>query len=201
METVGHKVACVGASITYGQTLGNREEECYPAVLQRLLGSGYEVRNFGRSGAGIWHGGYAPYTITEEYKNAVAYGAEIIIVCLGTNDVIYPTDHHLEDELVSDYKSLLDDLTEHSPENAKVLLAKIPPVPCMFKDDDKPVQVINKAVEITANEFGAELLDFYEPFRTREGLFSDGVHPNKDGAELIAIMVYNRLKEIGAVLE
>ena len=95
MEAVIHKVACVGASITYGQTLGNREEECYPAVLLRLLGAGYEVRNFGRSGAGIWHGGYAPYTITDEYKKAVAYGAEIIIVCLGTNDVIYPIDHHL----------------------------------------------------------------------------------------------------------
>ena len=68
MEAVIHKVACVGASITYGQTLSNQEEECYPAVLQRLFGAGYEVRSFGRSSAGIWYEGYAPYTFTDEYK-------------------------------------------------------------------------------------------------------------------------------------
>lgn len=32
------KIACIGASITYGATIFNREENCYPAQLQKMLG-------------------------------------------------------------------------------------------------------------------------------------------------------------------
>ena len=40
------KVACVGNSVTYGYTLLEREKNCYPAQLARMLGDGYEVANF-----------------------------------------------------------------------------------------------------------------------------------------------------------
>ncbi|MEG2791940.1 MAG: sialate O-acetylesterase, partial [Odoribacter sp.] len=45
------KVACVGNSVTYGYLIPNREKDCYPAQLARMLGEGYEVVNFGKSGA------------------------------------------------------------------------------------------------------------------------------------------------------
>ena len=34
------KVACIGNSITYGSGIDNREQNSYPAQLQRMLGVG-----------------------------------------------------------------------------------------------------------------------------------------------------------------
>ena len=52
------RVACVGDSITYGLGLQARDAESYPVQLQKLLDGkfpgGYEVRNFGNSGRGIY---------------------------------------------------------------------------------------------------------------------------------------------------
>ena len=45
------KVACVGNSVTWGYGLTNREADCYPVQLQRMLGNKYDVRNFGHSGS------------------------------------------------------------------------------------------------------------------------------------------------------
>ena len=45
------RVACVGDSITYGAGVAGRETNSYSTVLGRMLGSKFEVRNFGRSGA------------------------------------------------------------------------------------------------------------------------------------------------------
>lgn len=41
------KVACVGDSLTEGHGSSNNSRYSYPAQLQRLLGRGYEVKNFG----------------------------------------------------------------------------------------------------------------------------------------------------------
>ena len=51
--TLGHgaiKVAAVGDSLTYGYGLENRREEAYPSVLLDLLGSHYQVSNYGKIG-------------------------------------------------------------------------------------------------------------------------------------------------------
>lgn len=44
------RVACIGNSITYGAGLQNPFRDSYPGVLEQLLGTGYDVRNFGISG-------------------------------------------------------------------------------------------------------------------------------------------------------
>ena len=43
------KLACIGDSITSGFTLLNPRRDSYPSLLQKMLGDGYEVRNFGDS--------------------------------------------------------------------------------------------------------------------------------------------------------
>src|ERR1044072_3757671 len=44
------RISCVGNSIPAGSRLANPKTEAYPAQLQQLLGSGYEVKNFGVGG-------------------------------------------------------------------------------------------------------------------------------------------------------
>ena len=55
------RVACIGNSITYGMKLENRERDAYPFQLQRMLGEGYEVGNFGKNGATLLRRGHRPY--------------------------------------------------------------------------------------------------------------------------------------------
>ena len=56
------KVACVGNSITEGVGTKSKKTESYPAVMQRIMGEKYEVKNFGYSGRTMLNKGDRPYT-------------------------------------------------------------------------------------------------------------------------------------------
>ncbi|NBP25408.1 MAG: hypothetical protein EBU81_12855, partial [Proteobacteria bacterium] len=79
------KVACVGDSITYGAGVEEREKNNYPKQLGELLGNRFEVRNFGRSGATLSRVGDLPYATTDEFKAALAWQPDMVILKLGTN--------------------------------------------------------------------------------------------------------------------
>src|SRR5258708_827771 len=92
------RVACVGDSITYGAGLSGRETNSYPAQLGRLLGAGYDTRNFGVSGATMLKHSDLPYMFRSEYTNALDFAPDIIVIMLGTND----SKHHGDGSLDSD---------------------------------------------------------------------------------------------------
>eukprot|EP00747_Dinoflagellata_sp_TGD_P132850 gnl/TRDRNA2_/TRDRNA2_175125_c1_seq9.p1 gnl/TRDRNA2_/TRDRNA2_175125_c1~~gnl/TRDRNA2_/TRDRNA2_175125_c1_seq9.p1 ORF type:complete len:275 (+),score=20.50 gnl/TRDRNA2_/TRDRNA2_175125_c1_seq9:47-871(+) len=95
------RVACIGDSITQGHTQGRSRKstippsKSYPSQLQKLLGNGYEVQNFGVSGARVLRKcGNIPakemrkhaYFLMEKYHEALAFLPDIAVVQLGTND-------------------------------------------------------------------------------------------------------------------
>src|SRR4051812_7771397 len=80
------KVACVGDSITFGAGIKDRDKNSYPAQLQGLLGSGYEVKNFGVSGATLLKEGDKPYWKEKAFEAAKKFEPNIVIIKLGTND-------------------------------------------------------------------------------------------------------------------
>lgn len=61
------KIACIGASITYGATVPDRDHNSYPGQLQSLLGSCFVVNNYGVSGTTLLKHGNLPYWKTKEY--------------------------------------------------------------------------------------------------------------------------------------
>ena len=190
-----YRVACVGDSITYGFGLKDIKEESYPSLLGRMMGPSYEVKNFGRSGAGLWKGGAFPYTSTIEYFRAVDYDADIYVICLGTNDLVQTID----DKFIKAFKEDLDSLVKTCEERSvpyQVFVSTIPPVPQLFKSgEDEPVRKLNKAIAAVVRERPwVGLIDLYKAFGNNESLFSDGVHPNAEGARLIAETVYKTFK-------
>ena len=80
------KVACIGNSITFGAGLSNQARDSYPAVLGQMLGSGYDVRNFGVSGTTVLSSGDSPYINTRVYKQVFDFQPDIIFIKFGTND-------------------------------------------------------------------------------------------------------------------
>jgi sialate O-acetylesterase len=102
------RIACVGNSITYGGGLADKANEAYPAVLQKKLGEGYEVGNFGKNGATLLRRAPNAYTETEEFKKALAFGPDIVIIDLGINDTGLKVWPFFKDDFTSDYIDLID---------------------------------------------------------------------------------------------
>lgn len=187
------KVACVGNSITYGFLVPEREKKAYPSRLQGMLGDGYEVRNFGKSGATLLEKGHRPYVAQQEYRDALAFCPDIVVIHLGVNDTDPRNWPNYKDEFEGDYLRLITSFRNVNPD-VRVILARLSPLNAKhkrFKSGTRDWRIeIQGAIERVAKESGAELIDFDEPLRDRQNLLPDGIHPDAKGAELIAKTVY-----------
>jgi lysophospholipase L1-like esterase len=54
-------------------------------------------------------------------------------------------------------------------------------------------QEIIPAIQQVANSMGLPLIDVYTPLVNHPEYFPDGVHPNSEGAQIIANTVYNAI--------
>src|ERR1700749_1965583 len=73
------RVACIGASTTYGGNIENREVNSFPAQLGTILGAKWDVQNFGEDGTGIIKKGSRPYWNTESFKAALLFLPDVVI--------------------------------------------------------------------------------------------------------------------------
>lgn len=187
------KVSCVGNSITYGMRLDDREQESYPAQLQEMLGDRYEVGNFGKSGATLLRHGHRPYFEQEEFRQAMAFAGDIVVIHLGINDTDPRNWPHFQDEFVGDYLALIDSLRSVNHQ-ARFLIARMTPIGSHHSRFISGTKTwhgqIQEAIETVAHAAGAELIDFYEPLYHYPWMFPDAVHPDAEGAGILAKTVY-----------
>ena len=188
------KVTCVGNSITYGMRLDDREQESYPAQLQALLGDRYEVGNFGKSGATLLRHGHRPYFEQEEFRQAMAFAGDIVVIHLGINDTDPRNWPHFRDEFVGDYLAFIDSLRSVNPK-ARFLIARMTPIGSTHSRFISGTKTwhgqIQEEIELVAEASGAELIDFYEPLHRYPWMFPDAVHPDAEGAGILAKTVYS----------
>lgn len=207
------KVACVGNSITAGYLLKDPTTESYPSRLQQLLGEGYEVGNFGHSGATLLSKGHRPYIQTEEFRKALAFDADIVIVHLGLNDTDPRNWPNYAQYFERDYLKLLDTLGIQQPHKQFYIAKMSPLLPAhrrYYTSSRDWFKQVNQAITQVGNtkfvapmaegQFSAAnrvvtLLDFSVPFSGRWHLFPDALHPNAEGANLLAHYVYQNLKK------
>ena len=187
------KVSCVGNSITYGMRLDNRERESYPVRLQEMLGDRYEVGNFGKSGATLLRHGHRPYIEQVEFRQAMDFAGDIVVIHLGINDTDPRNWPHYQDEFVEDYLALVDSLRSVNPK-ARFLIARMTPIGSTHSRFISGTKTwhgqIQEAIETVAEASGAELIDFYEPLYHYPWMFPDAVHPTAEGAGILAKTVY-----------
>ena len=183
------RVACVGNSITYGYGIPDRETGSYPAQLQRMLGEGYEVGNFGHSGATLLVHGHRPYTRQPEFRNALDFKPDIVVIHLGINDTDPRNWPNYRDEFITDYCALIDSFRLVNPK-ARIIIARLSPISnrhSRFQSGTRDwLDEIQQAIPLVAKARGAELIDFNKPLYNRPDLFPDGLHPNKQGAGIMA---------------
>jgi len=186
------KVACVGNSITFGAGIANREKDSYPMQLGQMLGSGYDVRNFGVSGSTMIQKDRS-YMAQKAFKEAVNFAPDILIVKLGTNDT-NPTYWKYKSEFSKDMNTMLDAFRKKSP-NVKIYLCH--PVTMYaqrLKDREKVltsevIPMIDKVVK----QNNATVIDLHTPTQGMPENYVDGLHPDEMGANVIARTVYKAL--------
>lgn len=190
------KVACVGNSVTYGFGIEDREVNSYPAQLQRLLGDGYEVRNFGRSGATLSRNGHRPYHLTEEYQQAMAFAADKVVIHLGLNDTDPRNWPNYRDQFVSDYLTLINAFREVNPD-CEIWVCRMTPIfhgHSRFKSGTRDwFWQIQRKIEAVAASAHTGLIDFHPRLYQRPDLMPDNLHPNAEGAGFLAQAVYGHL--------
>lgn len=190
------KVACVGNSVTFGYGLENPEKESYPVQLQQLLGENYLVKNFGKSGATLLRKGHRPYNEQEEYRNAIDFAGDIVVIHLGLNDTDPRDWPNYGDDFIKDYFTLIQDFREVNP-NCKVFVCRMTPIGhnhWRFKSGTRDwYWKIQHCIEAVAEQADCQLIDLQEILYHRPDLFPDALHPTKEGAGIIARQVYQAI--------
>lgn len=188
------KVACIGNSVTYGYGLENREQESYPAKLQDLLGSNYNVKNFGHSGATLLKMGHNPYYKTPEFAEAVTFTPDIAIIHLGLNDTDPRDWPNYHNDFEADYAWLIDAFKKSNPE-VKIYICRLTPIFSghpRFKSGTRDwYWQIQRLIPVIAHANHVGLIDLHQPLYARPDLFADNLHPDKEGASILAATVYH----------
>jgi lysophospholipase L1-like esterase len=188
------RVACIGDSITYSAFTGKREETAYPSQLGNVLGAGFEVRNFGVSGATMLKAGNLPYWGLPAFKDAQAFEPDIVVIKLGTNDS--KPENWNAANYERDYREMVDTL-QALPSNPTVIVCR--PVPAFtdkFGISNEVVlnQIVPIVDRIAADEKLA-VVDTYNALLAHGDTFPDGIHPNDVGCKYLAEAVRPAVRE------
>lgn len=192
-SSVPLRVACVGDSITEGTGLSNPAQDSYPSQLASILGEGWEVQNFGKKSATLMKSGSLPYWNTSQYSASLNSNPDMVVIMLGTNDA-KPYNWANNAPFVPDYTALIQRY-KNLPSAPIVYICYPPPVYAEvagITDARIKNEVIPKITQVAASN-GVEVIDIYSALSNKKSLFPDNVHPNKEGARLLAQTVYQSI--------
>lgn len=191
------KVACIGNSVTYGYGHENPDSTSYPSQLAEMLGDDYKVGNFGKSGATLLRKGHRPYNEQEEFKKALEFAPDIAIIHLGLNDTDPRNWKYYKREFISDYVTLIEAFEKVNPD-VEIYICRMTPIfhwHHRFKKGTRDwYWEIQSTIEnIAYNIAEVKLIDLQETLYHRPDLMPDALHPNPEGAKLIAQRVYSAI--------
>ncbi|MFC4872353.1 GDSL-type esterase/lipase family protein [Negadavirga shengliensis] len=188
------KIACVGNSITEGP--GRNHKNSYPLQMQKLLGSAYQVKNFGVSGRTLLKKGDFPYWNEPQFDQVKEFHPDVLVIKLGTNDS-KPQNWRYKEDFQEDYIELVETYKQHMPKDGRIYICL--PVP-VFQDEwgiseSILVQEMRPILEIVSEKTGAQIIDLHKPLEDRADLFPDGVHPSEDGAAIMAKVIAESIRK------
>ncbi len=182
-------VACVGDSITNGTY--------YPADLQALLGDNFTVGNFGVGAATVLVETEKPYMNQTAFENAKSFQPNIVIIMLGTNDA--RPDHYAHiGEFTTDYRKLISEFQALGKRKPEIWLVKPPPIfnNSLGLTNANLIYGVMPRIDQVAAELHLPVIDVYSALIGHPDYFPfDGIHPNMEGAQIIANEIYSALTQ------
>lgn len=205
------RVACIGNSITDGFGIDMATQYGYPAQLQKKLGNGYWVKNFGVSSRTMLNKGDFPYMNEKAWRDALAFKPDIVLIKLGTNDSKpYNWQHKAEfrQDLEQMVLALRPDLAVSSKKRKKskgIVPAKPEIYLCTPIKAEKPTWEISDSVianeiipiqQAVAAKYGLKVIDLHTLYEGgAQQMLPDGIHPNGKGALRMAEIIFDALKK------
>lgn len=206
------KVACIGNSITDGHGIEMAPQYGYPALLQKKLGDGYWVKNFGVSSRTLLNKGDFPYMNEMAWKDALAFKPDIVVIKLGTNDSKPQNWQHsaeFKHDMLQMITSLCPNIVPQSKKKArkkavtdtgspKIFICT--PIPAFKSSWDINETIIKDEIipieQEVAREYGLQVIDLHTLFADGEELVQpDGIHPNEKGVQRMAEAVAAAIAE------
>ena len=190
------RIACIGDSITWGFTLLNPWKQSYPALLQELLGDGYEVRNFGHNDASARFDADTPYVRTRDYRDSLEWAPNIVLLMLGSNDT---KNRNWDPDIFSrDYRRLVESYRDLPSQPRVILIAPIRiflvmgfPIFGLYPETME--EGVRPAIRAIAADMNLELLDLRDLFADNR-YCRDGVHPQRTGTRMLAEAIYSGIQ-------
>ena len=179
-------VACIGDSITI--------DTGYPEYLGTMLGANYTVGDFGVGRTTISLDFNKPYLNQSICQYALNFSPSIVVIMLGTNDAYLSWQQR--SNFTSDYKTLIA-LFQGLPSKPEIFIAVPPPVFSNTMGLNATV-VDNNVIPLvkqTANDIGLQIIDVHAPLINHPEDFKDGVHPNDQGAKIVATIIFNSITQ------
>ena len=205
------RVACIGNSITDGSGIDMADLRGYPAQLQRLLGDGYHVKNYGVGARTMLNHGDHPYMQELAWRDAQAFRPDIVVIKLGTNDSKDYNWNAYKQEFEQDMQQMIDALWPQVPvlnkkgrPTKKLTRAASPriflctPIRA-FRDkwgitDSVIVNEVIPAIQRVAQRNGLPVIDLHAVVTDEANMTSDMIHPNEKGAGQMAEAVAKAIK-------
>jgi lysophospholipase L1-like esterase len=174
------RVACVGDSITFGFGIKDRARDSYPAQLQMLLGSNWQVMNFGFNGATLLKHGTRPYSRLPVYREAISFKPDVVIIKLGTNDTNQKDWPLHREDFISDYLELIHNFRELETRPRIYLCLPVP----LFRDRGRDYdtdrilteEVIPK-IRAVARKAHIPVIDLHTEFADKAEMFPMAFSP------------------------
>ena len=210
-KTDAIRVACIGNSITDGHGIEMAPQHGYPAQLQRMLGNGYWVKNFGVSARTMLNKGDFPYMNEMAWRDALAFDPDIVIIKLGTNDS-KPQNWKYGAEFKQDLQQMLTTLCpslaspakkkgkkarQAQPRRPQIYLCT--PIPAFKSTWDINDAIITDSIipiqKELAQTYGLQVIDLHQLFANdSDKVQGDGIHPNDKGVRKMAEIIAGVLK-------
>ena len=190
------KIACVGNSVTFGYGLQSSAETSYPSLLQQKLGSNFKVGNFGHSGATLLRKGHNPYFKTKAFSDMLLFKPDVAVIHLGLNDTDPRNFPNYRDEFVPDYTWLIDTIKKSNPK-VKIYICSLTPIfsghPRFVSSTFDWYWMLQEKIKEVATIHNLPIIDLNTALKNRPDLFPDQLHPNEEGAAILANTVYQNL--------
>ena len=193
------KVATIGDSITYGAGAASAEmgldpQLTYPSQLADMLGSEVDLRNFGIAGRRLLDGADC-FENEPEYQASLDFKPDVVFIMLGTNDIKsaywVPDSADQQQRYKQAYEELIAAYRQANPD-VKIFVMTSPYLYTTVPEMDGAVlaeEVIPLQRQV-AEEQSCYLIDVFAATTGMPELFPDSIHPNAEGYELIAQLVY-----------
>ena len=188
------RVACIGNSITHGSGIDMMDEKGYPAQLQRQLGKGYLVKNYGVGARCMMSTSDHPYMNEQAWRDAKAFQPQVVVIKLGTND---SKDYQWnQSQYERDYQAMIDTLSSLPSKPAIYLCTPIK----AFRDkwgitDSVIVNGVIPSIQKIARKNKLTLIDLHSVITDPKDMTADMIHPNEKGAGKMAGRIAEELKK------